>query len=259
MIGPDTACVFHLAGLVSGAAEADFDAGMQANIDGTRHLLEAMRADRAQARLIRLVHASSIAVYGAPLPARIDDLTEPRPTLSYGMQKLVAEWLIGGMSRRGLIDGRCLRLSGVVVRPANPNGALSAFNSDLIRELLQGRPVVSPVSPEATIWVQSVARTIDNLMLAMTLPASDYGWPRAVLLPALPVRVADIVAAVARVAGRDVSGGVTWRPDPAVESMFGRWPDTFTASRASSLGFVGDSDIGRIVADHARASGLIRE
>ena len=170
------------------------------------------------------MHASSIAVYGAPLPDRIDDDTAPWPTLSYGAHKLAGELLIGDMSRRGLVDGRSLRLSGVVVRPAQPNGALSAFNSDLIRETLAGRPVISPVSPGATIWLQSIGRTVDNLLHAMALDPQALGPQRAVLLPAVACRIDEIVDAIGRIAGVEATRLVTYRPDERIEPMFGRWP-----------------------------------
>jgi nucleoside-diphosphate-sugar epimerase len=243
----ETACVFHLAGIVSGAAETDFDAGLRVNFDGTRNLLETLRLraglPNGSPGPVRLVHASSIAVYGAPTPARIDDDTQPWPALSYGAQKLASELLIGDMSRRGLLDGRSVRLSGVVVRPPQPNGALSAFNSDLIREPLAGRPVVSPVSPAATIWLQSIGRTVDNLLHAMALDAGRLGAQRAVLLPALACRIDEIVDAVATVAGADAARLVSYRPDDRIEPMFGRWPRPFTATRALDLGFGVDDDL----------------
>src|SRR4051812_22420581 len=157
--------VFHLAAVVSGAAEADYDAGRRVNLEATQSLLEACRAQmRRGGPVVRFVHASSIAVFGTPLPARIDDTTAPAPTLSYGTHKRVAELLIDDLSRRGELDGRALRLPGVLVRPVLPNGALSAFNSDIVREPLAGREVTCPVSPEATIWVASRRTAIANLL-----------------------------------------------------------------------------------------------
>ena len=251
LVGPDTACVFHLAGIVSGAAEADFDAGLRVNLDGTRRLLDAVRSDRQSRRAVRIVHASSIAVYGLPMPARIDDATAPWPTLSYGVQKLACELLISDLSRRGLIDGRSVRLSGVLVRPPVANGALSGFNSDLIREPLQGRPVVSPVTPAATLWVQSLACTVSNLIHAMTLDAPALGRQRGLLLPALAASIEEIVDALAEVGGAGVRQLVSYRPDPAIEPMFGRWPKPFTATRGLALGFGVDASITEIVRGYA--------
>jgi nucleoside-diphosphate-sugar epimerase len=185
LIDHDVTGVFHLAGIVSGAAEADFDKGLRVNFDATRELAMAIaEPHRGQASgrktespvspalplarsPVRFIHASSIAVYGVPLPLHIDDHTQPWPSLSYGAQKLACELLLADMSRRGMLDSLSLRLSGVVVRPALPNGALSAFNSDLIRETLAGRPIVSPVSALATLWLQSIEITVRNLIHAM--------------------------------------------------------------------------------------------
>ncbi|MGE0799622.1 MAG: NAD-dependent epimerase/dehydratase family protein [Lautropia sp.] len=251
LVGPELGAVFHLAGIVSGAAEADFEAGLAVNLDGSRRLLEALRADRS-GRRIRLVHASSIAIYGVPLPARIDDDTQPWPTLSYGMQKLATELLITDLSRRRLLDGRSLRLSGVLVRPPIANGALSGFNSDLIREPLAGRPIVSPVSPAATLWVLSLARTVDNLLHAMRIDADAYGAQRGLLLPAVAVSIAEIVDALVAIAGPEVRRLVGYAPDPAIEPAFGRWPKPFTATRARGLGFVVDDGIAAIIDAYRR-------
>jgi nucleoside-diphosphate-sugar epimerase len=257
LTGPEVGCVFHLAGVVSGAAEADFDAGLRVNLDGTRNLLESLKrvahGKGGERCPIRLVHASSIAVYGTPIPTRINDDTQPWPTLSYGTQKLAGELLIGDLSRRGLLDGRSVRLSGVVVRPPQPNGALSAFNSDLIRETLAGRPVVSPVSAGATIWLQSIGGTVDNLLHAMRLDPSVLGLRRAILLPALACRIDEIVDAVARVAGAQARRLVTYRPDERIEPLFGRWPRPFTASRGLDLGFGVEPDVDTLVRTFARS------
>ena len=237
--------------------EVGFDAGLRVNLDGTRNLLESLKrvahGKGGERCPIRLVHASSIAVYGTPIPTRINDDTQPWPTLSYGTQKLAGELLIGDLSRRGLLDGRSVRLSGVVVRPPQPNGALSAFNSDLIRETLAGRPVVSPVSAGATIWLQSIGGTVDNLLHAMTLDPAALGLKRAVLLPALACRIDEIVDAVARVAGAQARRLVTYRPDERIEPMFGRWPRPFTASRGLDLGFGVEADVDTLVRTFARS------
>ena len=251
LVDRETACVFHLAGIVSGAAEADFDAGIRVNLDGTRNLLDALRA-RAGDRVVRLVQASSIAVYGAPLPARIDDDTQPWPTLSYGAQKLAGELLIGDLSRRGLLDGRSVRLSGVVVRPAQPNGALSAFNSDLIREPLAGRPVVSPVSRRATIWLQSLAQTVDNLLHAMNLDAPSFGQQRAVLLPAIACSIEEVVDAITQVAGKNAAALVSTVPMTGSNRCSDAGPDHSQPVRGLELGFGVDPDVLTLVRNYAQ-------
>ncbi|MEO7402518.1 MAG: NAD-dependent epimerase/dehydratase family protein, partial [Burkholderiales bacterium] len=210
LLATDTDAVFHFAGIVSGAAEADFDLGMRVNVDGTRYVLDACRAAcHAPSRPPRLVYASSIAVYGQPLPERIDDSTLPMPTLSYGAQKYACEQLINDYSRRGHVDAIALRWPGIVVRPPMRNGALSAFNSDVFRELLGGRPIVSPVSAHACIWILSIERCVDNLLHALTLPTERLGQQRALLAPALPATIDEIIDAVNAARSQDVRGLVT--------------------------------------------------
>lgn len=244
IVAPGVRTVFHLAGVVSGAAEADFDLGMRVNLDGTRAVLEACRALPAPARL---VFSSSIAVYGTPLPERIDDATYPVPTLSYGAQKLACEQLVNDYSRRGFVDGRSLRLPGIVARPAERNGALSIFLSDLIREPLAGRPVTSPVSERATTWIQSIERCVENFMYALALPADRLGQQRALLLPAISATIGEIVDALGVVRGVDVRPLVRFAPDPAIEPNFGRWPRAFTATRALDLGFQSDANLDALI------------
>lgn len=247
LIGSQTRAVFHLAGVVSGAAEADFDTGLRVNLLAGMRLLEACRRNAVGTSPVRFVFASSIAVYGAPLPEQIDDQTLPVPTLSYGVQKLALEHLINDYSRRGMLDGRSPRLAGVVVRPPLPNGALSAFNSDLIRETAAGRPIRSPVSPQAGLWMQSIDVTVTNLRHAMTLPAKALGHQRAVLLPAVATRVGAVLDAVGRATRTDARARVDFQPDEAIEAQFGRWPASFTAQRALGLGFAVDDGIDAIV------------
>lgn len=249
----DTRVVFHLAGIVSGAAEADFDLGMRVNLQGTYHLLEALRTLPAPARL---AYSSSIAVFGAPLPARIDDSTLPVPTLSYGAQKLACEQLINDYARRGFVDGRSLRLPGIVVRPPLANGALSAFNSDIIREPIAGRPIVSPVSPQATIWIQSIERCVENFAQATRMPASNWGQQRAITLPALAVSIEEILAAIWMAIGRDVRPLVTYRADERIEPMFGRWPRERSTVRADALGMRCDADLPALVRGFANGEGI---
>ena len=243
--------VFHLAAVVSGAAEADYDAGRRVNLDATLLLLEACRAQaRNGGPVVRFVQASSIAVFGTPLPPRIDDTTPPAPTLSYGTHKRVAELLIDDLSRRGEIDGRALRLPGIVVRPPLANGALSAFNSDVIREPLAGRDYVCPVGPEATIWVASRHSAIANLLHLADVYPKALGAARAVTAPALAVSIAEIVAALGR-ADAGAPARVRFQPIPPIEAQFGRWPRDASFARARALGLVGDDSIDAIVREHA--------
>lgn len=251
VIDADTRVVFHLAGVVSGAAEADFARGLRANLHGTMNVLEAARLAGSTPRF---VFSSSIAVFGVPIPASIDDATLPVPTLSYGAQKLACEQLVNDYSRRGFIDGLALRLSGVVVRPPMPNGALSAFNSDIFREPLAGRPITSPVSAEATLWILSIERAVDAFVHAARLDTSSIGPQRALTLPALAVSIREILDVASDVCGRDLWPLVTFAPNPAIEPMFGRWPRTFSTARADALGFRSDADLASIVRAHLSES-----
>ena len=241
--------IFHLAGLPSGAAEADFVAGRRVNLDAMTLLL---RNCRRQAEgggpVARLVYASSIAVFGTPLPSRIDDDTAAAPSLSYGTHKRVCELLVDDLSRRGDICGRSLRLPGVVVRPGLPNGALSAFNSDLVREPLSKRDYVCPVGPEATIWIASLATAVDNLLRLAEVDAERLGRRREVTMPALAVSVAEVVAAIGRI-DPAAAARIAFRPDAAIEAQFGRWPRECRFARADALGLRRDASIDAIVRD----------
>lgn len=243
--------VFHLAAIVSGAAEADFDAGRRVNLEAMQQLLAQCRMQALRGGpVVRLVYASSIAVFGTPLPARIDDASAPAPSLSYGTHKRVAELLIDDATRRGDLDGRALRLAGVVVRPALPNGALSAFNSDVIREPLAGRDYECPVGPEATVWLTSRRAAVANLLRLADVDGDGLGAQRAVTAPALALSIAEIVAALGRVDAA-APARVRFRPQAAIEAQFGRWPRDCSFGRAEALGLVGEASIDAIVRDHA--------
>jgi nucleoside-diphosphate-sugar epimerase len=244
LIDADTRLVFHLAGIVSGAAEADFALGMRVNLDGTRNVLEACRA---LPRPARLVYTSSIAVFGTPLPDAIRDDSRTRPTLSYGAQKLACEILLEDYARRGFVDARALRLPGIVVRPPVPNGALSAFNSDLLREPLAGRDYTAPVGPDAVIWLMSVGRCAANLIHASGLSGESFGARRVLNLPCVIASVGEIVAAIGRAAGSKAGARVRYAPDARLQAQFGAWPRDFRAERALELGFAADGSIDEII------------
>lgn len=242
--------VFHLAAIVSGAAEADYVGGRRVNLEATLALLEQCRVQAERGGpVVRFVYASSIAVFGTPLPARIDDDTAPRPTLSYGTHKRVAELVIDDLTRRGALDGRALRLAGVVVRPALPNGALSAFNSDVIREPLASRDYACPVGADATVWLTSRRAAVANLLRMAEVDGTAIGAARAVTAPALALSIAEIVAAIAR-ADRAAAARVRFAPEPAIEAQFGRWPRERSFARANALGLASEPSIDAIVRDH---------
>ena len=242
--------VFHLAAIVSGAAEADFDAGRRVNLDATIGLLDRCRAQKRRGGpVVRFVHASSIAVFGAPLPSRIDDATAPAPRLSYGTHKRVAELLIDDATRRGDLDGRALRLSGVVVRPPLANGALSAFNSDVVREPLAGRDYECPVGPDATVWLTSRRATLVNLLRMADVDGAAIGPQRVVTAPALAISIAEIGAALGRFDAA-APARVRYAPRPEIEAQFGRWPRSSSFARAESLGLARAPSIDALIRDH---------
>ena len=202
MIDADTCSVFHLAAVVSGQAEADFDLGMRVNLDATRLLLDTCRAVGHRPRV---VFTSSVAVYGGTLPEVVRDDTAVNPQSSYGAQKAIGELLVSDYSRKGFVDGRVLRLPTISVRPGRPNKAASSFASGIIREPLNGEASVCPVAPDTRVWLLSPRRAIECLVHGHELPAAALGARRAVNLPGISVSAREMVAALERVAGTDVA------------------------------------------------------
>ena len=239
LVDIETRAVFHLAAVVSGGAEADFDLGMHVNLDGTHRLLDACRRGGRQPTV---VFASSVAVYGGDLPSLVSDATRLTPQSSYGTQKAIGELLVTDYTRRGFIDGRALRLPTISVRPGRPNLALSSFASGIIREPLNGEAALCPVAPDTVLWLLSPDTVIDCFVHAHNLPGGRLGHDRSLILPGLAVSVADMVAALARVAGPDVAALVRWERDPHVERVASTWPGHLDDSRARALGFPVDTD-----------------
>ena len=233
--------VFHLASLPGGAAEADPAASRRANLDASLALFEALAG---QGRAPRIVYASSIAVFGAPLPDHVDDHTPPRPAMTYGAHKLMTEIALADWTRRGAVRGIALRLPGIVARPRSAGGFKSAFMSDVFHALAAGRAFEAPVGPDATAWLMSARCCVDNLVRALDAPAET---PAAVTLPAVRASMGELVAAIAAARGRD-PGLVTYAPDPALEAQFGRQPPlTATAAEAAELN--SDGDLAALVAN----------
>src|SRR5688572_21431916 len=197
-----TTAIFHLAAVVSGQAEADFDLGMRVNLDGTRLLLEVCRA---AGHCPRVVFASSVAVYGGTLPEIVLESTPLTPQTSYGTQKAIAELLIADYTRKGFIDGRSLRLPTVTVRPGRPNAAASSFASGIIREPVNGEQSICPVTPATRMWVISPESAVGGFVHAHDLPAARLGHQRSISLPGLSVTVGEMAAALERVAGPDAA------------------------------------------------------
>jgi nucleoside-diphosphate-sugar epimerase len=244
IIGADTAAIFHLAAIVSGMAEADFDLGMRINVEATRHLLEACRA---AGHCPRVVFTSSVAVYGGVLPEIISETTALNPQTSYGIQKAIAELLLSDYSRKGFIDGRALRLPTISVRPGRPNAAASSFASGIVREPLHGEDAVCPVDPATRVWLASPNTAIDGLITAHELPDAALGDRRSVNVPGISVTAGEMVAALARVAGPGVAGRVRWACDPRIDRMMRGWPGALDDSRARALGFPADESFDAMI------------
>ncbi|MEM8878825.1 MAG: D-erythronate dehydrogenase [Pseudomonadota bacterium] len=245
----NTTHVFHLAAVVSGQAEAEYDTGIQVNLRATEQLLDLLRQHAATPRV---VFTSSVAVFG-DAPAIIEDSTAALPRSSYGTQKAMAELLINDMSRKGFIDGISLRVPTVVVRPGKPNAAASSFASAIIREPLSGERAACPVDPGMLMWIASPDAVTRNLVHAADLPADDLGFPRILNLPGLSVPVSEMIAAMVRAGGAETL--IDHQIDPAIEDIVGTWPDGMNTLRANELGFVPDDDIDAIVAAYSEDSG----
>ncbi|MFL6674697.1 MAG: D-erythronate dehydrogenase [Massilia sp.] len=243
-IDTSTTSIFHLAAIVSGQAEADFDLGMRINLDASRLLLDVCRE---LGHKPKVVFTSSVAVYGGELPDVVRDDTALNPRSSYGTQKAIGELLLNDYSRRGFVDGRVLRLPTISVRPGKPNKAASSFASGIIREPLNGEPAVCPVAPETRLWLLSPRAAVDALIAGHELPAESLAGSRTINLPGLSVSVREMVAALDKVAGPEAASRISFVPDPAIERIVNSWPGAWDVTRAKALGLSADADFERIV------------
>ncbi len=241
---PSVQSVFHLAAVVSGEAESDFDLGMRINLDATRILLEQARKNGNRPRL---VFTSSVAVFGGDLPPKVLDTTPATPQGSYGAQKAMCELMVTDYSRKGFVDGRSLRLPTVTVRPGKANKAASSFASGIIREPLNGVVSVCPVPPDTKVWALSPRSTVYNLIHAHELDRAAFGSAGAVNLPGLTTTVGEMVAAMGRVAGADTMKLVEWKEDPVIFKLVRTWPGDFVTTRAEKMGFVHDASFDDVV------------
>lgn len=230
--------IYHLAAVVSGAAEADFDLGLRVNLMGTVNILNAARAMAAPPIVI---YASSVAVHGGEAPDPVTDGVELNPQTSYGAQKAMGELLLGDMSRKGFVDGRGLRLPTVSIRPGKANAAASSFMSGIFREPLQGEPSNCPVPGDFLIWHTAPRTVIDNLIHAASVPAEAFGFNRNLNLPGRTDSVADMIAAMTRVAGPEAASLITWNPDPVIASIVSGWRARFIPEKGLALGFKADA------------------
>ncbi|MBB5048267.1 nucleoside-diphosphate-sugar epimerase [Rhodopseudomonas rhenobacensis] len=228
--------IFHLAAIVSGEAEVEFDKGYRINLDGTRYLIEAIRAIGDGYRP-RLVFTSSIAVFGAPFPDKIGDEFFHTPLTSYGTQKSICELLLADYSRKGFLDGIGIRLPTICVRPGTPNKAASGFFSNIIREPLAGHEAVLPVSDDVRHWHASPRSAVGFLLHAATMDLATIGPRRNLSMPGLSVTVGEQIAALQRVAGPGVVARIRREPDPAIIGIVAGWPRDFSTDRAKALGF----------------------
>ncbi len=238
--------IFHLAAIVSGEAEADFEKGYRVNLDGTRQLLEAVRRVGDGYRP-RFVFASSLAVFGAPFPEIIPDEFHLTPLSSYGTQKAIGELLVGDYSRRGIIDGIGIRLPTICVRPGKPNKAASGFFSGIIREPLNGMEAVLPVPATVRHWFASPRAAIGFLLHAAALDSAAIGVRRNLTMPGISATVAEEIEALRRVAGEPAVALIKSVPDPAVLKIVETWPERFACTQALALGFRADADFDAIV------------
>ena len=244
LVTQDTQLVIHLAAVVSGTAEANFDLGMQVNLDGTRYLLDACRQ---QAHKPVFLFSSSVAVFGGDMPAVITDDTTPTPQGSYGIQKYIGEQLVQDYTRKGFIDGRSVRVPTVVVRPGKPNGAASGFASGIIREPLNGTEAILPVPLNTEMWQASPLAVSRMIKHALALDEKAWGWKRSLNLPGLVATMDQALAALRKVGGDRAASLVRYQPDPAIQRLVSSWAARFDTSRALAMGFKADESFEQIV------------
>ena len=241
--------IFHLAAIVSGEAEADFDKGYAVNLDGTRALFDAIRQEGLKSDYMpRVVFASSIAVFGTPFPDVIPDEFFSTPLTSYGTQKAIAELLLADYSRRGIFDG--IRLPTICVRPGAPNKAASGFFSNILREPLAGKPAVLPVSDAVRHWFASPRAAVGFFVHAAKIDTAEVGPRRNLTMPGLSALVSEEIDALRRIAGDKAVALIRRESDPAIERIVAGWPTQFDAKRASALGFKAETSFDEILQVH---------
>jgi D-erythronate 2-dehydrogenase len=241
--------IFHLAGVVSGEAETDFEKGYRVNLDGTRALLEAIRAAGGGYKP-KLVFTSSIAVFGAPFSEAIADDFHLTPLTSYGTQKAICELLLADYTRRGFLEGVGIRLPSIVVRPGKPNKAASGFFSGIIREPLAGQEAVLPVADSVLHWHASPRSAVGFLIHAADLARGQLGDRVNLTMPGVCCTVGEQIAALRRIAGDKVAGRIKRAPDELVERIVAGWPRRFDARRALALGFKIEATFDDIIRAH---------
>lgn len=243
--------IFHLAAIVSGEAELDFDKGYRINLDGTRYLFDAIRIANGQdGYKPRVVFTSSIAVFGAPLPYPIPDEFHTTPLTSYGTQKAICELLLADYSRRGFFDGIGIRLPTICIRPGKPNKAASGFFSNILREPLVGQEAVLPVSDDVRHWHASPRSAVGFLIHGATIDVDTVGPRRNLSMPGLSATVGEQIEALRRVAGENAVKLIRREPDEMIMRMCAGWAPGFEAKRARALGFVAETSFDEIIRVH---------
>ncbi|WP_029064082.1 D-erythronate dehydrogenase [Labrenzia sp. DG1229] len=243
--------IIHLAAAVSGDAEGNFENGYRVNLDGTRCLFDTIRVESERLEYTpRMVFASSLAVFGAPLPNKIPDTYHLTPRTSYGVQKAVGEHLLADYTRRGIFDGIGIRLPTICVRPGNPNKAASSFFSSILREPLIGQEAILPVATTVRHWFASPRAAVDFLVHAATLPSSKLGPYRNITMPGLSATIQDQIEALKRFAGDRAASLICHEPDPVIERIISSWPENFDASEALRLGFRAEASFDEIIRAH---------
>lgn len=243
--------IFHLAAIVSGEAELDFDKGYAINLEGMRHLCDAIRKEGTGAPYKpRLVFTSSIAVFGAPFPEKIGDDYVLTPRTSYGVQKAIGELLLADYTRKGFLEGIGIRLPTVCIRPGRPNKAASGFFSNILREPLIGQEAILPVDDRVRHWHVSPRRAIGFLQHAATIDLERVGHRRVLNMPGLSATVEEQIEALRRVAGDKAVALIRRQPDRLIEEIVSGWPQDFEPRRALELGFVADSSFDEIIRIH---------
>jgi len=243
--------IFHLAAIVSGEAEQDFEKGYRINLQGTMNLLESIRrAYDGAAKKPRLVFTSSIAVFGAPFPEKIPDDFFLTPLTSYGTQKAIGELLLADYTRKGLLDGVGIRLPTICVRPGKPNEAASGFFSNIIREPLAGQEAVLPVSDDVMHWHASPRAAVGFLLHAATIDGARLGARRNLSMPGLAVTVGEQIVALRKIAGDKVVARIRREPDAFVQAIVAGWPRNFETRRSIELGFKADPSFEDIIRVH---------
>ncbi len=255
--------VFHFASAVSGECEADFDLGLRSNLDTTRKLLDALRAQQARSGQAPLLFfASSVAVFGSdpaiPLADVVRDETLPTPQSSYGIHKFICEQLIADYTRKGYIDGRVARLMTVSVRPGRPNGAASSFLSGIVREPLSGIASVCPVELSTEVALSSPNNTIAGILRVVEVSREEFGGRTALNLPALTVTVGEMLQALKDVAGPQVAALVTVQPDVTIKRIVGGWPPRFDCQRTHKLGLKADASYRAVIEQYIEMAGIKR-